>query len=152
MDYWIKKNRLETQLNLLKHNIDDKERLYFQAFVDNAFNRNEASVRDIDSLFRNYFSAITDSVKAALTLLQDDDYFKLYQYAKAAQTINIVLSNYQGVLDSEKIADIKNDLLIRNALQNVPPQQAIIPDSTVIHWKKDRIGLFEIPVKSKGET
>ena len=144
--------RLETKLNILKDSIDNRQRLYFQAFVNNAFNRNEESIRDIDTLFKNYFSAITDSAKAALSLLQDDDYFKLYQYAKAAQSINTVLDNYVGVLDSEKISDIKNDLLIRNALQNIPPQEAIIRDSTVIHWKKDRIGLFEIPIKSKAKT
>ena len=144
--------RLETQLNLFKDSIDNKQRLYFQSFVDNAFNRNEESIKDIDTLFKNYFSTITDSTKAALNLLQDDDYFKLFQYAKSAQSIKTVLNNYQAVLDSEKISDIKNDLLIRNALQNIPPQETIIHDSTLIHWKKDRIGLVEIPVKSKAGT
>ena len=54
---------------------------------------------------------------------------------------------YQAVLDSEKVIDIKNDLLIRNALHSVPPQAAVIGDPTVFSWKKDKIGLIEIPVK-----
>jgi hypothetical protein len=63
-----------------------------------------------------------------------------------------VLNNYQDALDSETISNVKNDLLIRNALQNISPQQAIIQNSTVIHWKKDEIGLIEIPVKSNSKT
>jgi hypothetical protein len=144
--------QLETKLKLLQDSIDHKQRLYFQAFIDNAFNRNEVSNNDIDTLFKNYFPGLTDSMKAALGLLQDDNYFKLYQYDKSARSIDKVLDKYQGALDSENISDIKNDLLIRNALKDVPPQATTIPDSTVIFWKKDKLGLFEIPVKSKGKT
>jgi len=144
--------QLETKLNLLQDSIDMKQKLYFQAFIDNAFNRDEVSNNDIDTLFKNYFPGLTDSMKAALGLLQDDNYFKLYQYGKSAQSINTVLDNYQGALDSDNISDIKNDLLIRNALKNIPPQAITIPDSTIIFWKKDKLGLFEIPVKSKAKT
>ena len=140
---------LESTLNLLKDSIDSRQKLYFQAFIDNAFNRNEISNNDVDTLFKNYFAGLTDSMKAALGLLQDDNYFKLYQYDKSAQSINTVLNKYQDALDSENISDIKNDLLIRNALKNIPPQSTTIPDSTIIFWKKDKLGLFEIPVKSK---
>jgi hypothetical protein len=144
--------RLETQLNLFKDSLDDKQRLFFQAFIDNAFNRNEESIKNIQTLLNKYSPTITDSMKAAVILLQDDDYFKLYQYAKAAQSISTVLSNYAGSLDSEKISDVKNDLLIRNALQNIPPQETIMRDNTVVHWKQDKLGLIEIPVKSNSKT
>ena len=36
--------------------------------------------------------------------------------------------------------------------KTIPPQEVIIRDSTVIHWKKDKIGLIEIPVKFKAKT
>ncbi|MEO8765657.1 MAG: retropepsin-like aspartic protease [Ginsengibacter sp.] len=144
--------QLETQLHLLKDSIENKERLFFQAFLDNAFNRKERSIRVIDTLLTNYFSQLSDTTKAALLLLKDDDYFKLYQYAKSARNIDTVLENYQAALDSDKISDIKNDLLIRNALQSVPPQEVIIRERAYIPWKKDRIGLVEIPVRTREQT
>ena len=144
--------RLEDQLNLFRDSIDNKRRLYFQSFVDNAFNRNAASVAEIETLLKNYDSSLTDSAKAALNLLENDDYFKLFQYGKAAQSLHTVLNRYTAALDSEKVDDIKNDLLIRIALQNIPPQELTIQDSTVIHWKKDKIGLVEFPVKFNAAT
>jgi hypothetical protein len=140
--------RLEAQLNLLKDSLENKERLYYQSFVDNAFNRNDESIRDIDTLLTNYIPKLTDSVKADLYLLQGDCYFKIFQYAKAALCDSMALYHYSAALDNEKIGDIKNDLLIRNALQRISPQQINIEDSATIRWKKDRIGLIEIPIKT----
>jgi hypothetical protein len=75
--------RLETQLNLFKDSLDDEQRLFFRSFIDNAFNRNEESLKNILTLLNKYSTTIADSIKVAMILLQDDDYFKLFQYAKA---------------------------------------------------------------------
>ena len=144
--------KLEKQLNSDRQNISDDQRLYFQSFIDEAFNRNEASVSTIDSLLNNYSSSLTDSSKAALQLLQGDCYFKLFQYEKAALSDSVVLDHYSKSLDSEKINDIKNDLLIRNALRLMPPQFTSITRSTNIRWTRDAIGLIEIPVKRDTTT
>ena len=144
--------KLEKQLNSDRQNISDDQRLYFQSFIDEAFNRNEASVSTIDSLLNNYSSSLTDSSKAALQLLQGDCYFKLFQYEKAALNDSVVLDHYSKSLDSEKISDIKNDLLIRNALRFTPPQFTSITRNTNIKWTRDAIGLIEIPVKHDTTT
>lgn len=141
--------RLEKQLNESGEMISASQRLYYQAFVKNAFNRNEAAVATIDSLLDHADSVqLKDSAKAVLKLLQGDSYFKLFQYAKAAQDDSIVLARYAPALDSSKTDDIKNDLLIRKALQNTSPQQTFILHNTTIHWTKDALGLKEIPVRS----
>jgi hypothetical protein len=144
--------KLEQQLNSSKDSIDDDQRLYFQAFLDNAFNRNEASVRTIDTLLNDYSSSLTDSSKAALQLLQGDCYFKLFQYAKAAQCDSLILGSYAKSLDSNQVNDIKNDLLIRNALRFIAPQRTSITRNTNIQWTRDEIGLIEIPVKHDTTT
>ena len=144
--------RLETQLNLCKDDLSESQRLYFQAFVDNAFNRNEASVTAIDTLLHGNSAQLADSIKAALLLLQGDCYFKLYQYEKAAQIDSVLLDNYSNSLDSEKIDDIKNDLLIRNALRYTPVQETTITATTNIKWTRDEIGLIEIPIKHDTTT
>ncbi|MGH2564174.1 MAG: aspartyl protease family protein, partial [Ginsengibacter sp.] len=144
--------RLAARLNQWKDSIDDDERLYFQSFVDNAFNRNELSVARVDSLLQNYSSKFSDSAKAALQLLQGDSYFKLFNYLKAAEADSFVLRDYGKSLDSEKVSDIKNDLLIRNALQHTPPQFVSVTENTTIPWTRDAIGIIEIPVKYNTAT
>ena len=144
--------RLRDQLNISRNLIDNKQRLYFQSYADNAFNRNEESIKNIDSFFSTYSLEVPDSIKASLYILESDCYFKLFQYAKALQSSRNALKLYRDTLDKEKIADIKNGQLKLEALQSTAPQWTSIPDSTVIHWKKDKLGLIEIPVKCHGRS
>ncbi|HEY4155975.1 MAG TPA: aspartyl protease family protein, partial [Puia sp.] len=37
----------------------------------------------------------------------------------------------------------------RNALKSVPPQETDIKESETVYWKKDKIGLIEIPLKCR---
>jgi len=48
-------------------------------------------------------------------LLQADGYFKLFEYKKAALNDSLVLDRYSKSLDSAKVSDKKNDLLVRKA-------------------------------------
>src|SRR6185437_11936191 len=144
--------KLEKELNSDRRNISNNQRLYFQSFIDDAFNRNEASVNTIDTLLNENSSSLTDSLKAALQWLQGDGYFKLFQYEKAALNDSLVLDHYSKSLDSTKISDIKNDLLIRNALRFTPPQFTSITRNTNIRWTRDAIGLIEIPAKHDTTT
>ncbi|MEO8416593.1 MAG: retropepsin-like aspartic protease [Ginsengibacter sp.] len=144
--------KLETQLNAGKDILDAGQQLYFRAFIDNAFNRNEASVTAIDTLLNQYASQFNEAAKAALLQSQEDAYFKLFEYAKAAEIDSMLLSGYSKGLDSEKIHDIQNTLLVRKALRNTPPQRTFITNNTNIRWTRDGIGLVEIPVKHDTST
>ena len=139
--------RLAGKLKEYDDKLDDQQKLYFGAYVDNAFNRNGDCVKDVDNLFKMYAQQLSDSSKRDLLLLQSDSYFKLYQYAKAVQNDSLALKNYAKVLSKEEVADIQNDILIRNALKNTAPQETIIKSNTTLQWTRDKIGLVEIPVK-----
>jgi hypothetical protein len=143
--------RLETELKAVNGSIDDKQKKYFQCFLDNAFNRNDEAIANIDNILQKYSSGLPDSLKAALLLLQADSYYKRFQYAKAAINDSIILSNFITSIDTSLIADIKNDLLMRKALQDIPPQETIVNNETILHWKKDGMGLVEIPVRFSKE-
>src|SRR5258706_9944502 len=110
--------KLKSSLAFFENGISAEKKLYFKAFVNNAFNRNLESIKNIDSIFNNYPSAITDSLKANLLLLQEDNYFKTFQYTKSADVDNELINHYKSVLDSAKYADIKNSFLMRAALRN----------------------------------
>ncbi len=142
--------RLKDQLNLLRTGMRNEEVLYFEAFLDNAFNRNNQTIQDVDSLLKNYGSELPDSLKINLSLLQADSHFKMFQYAASARSDSMVLDLGAHASDTTEISDTKNELLIRNALRFISPQETSIQESTTIHWRKDLLGLIEIPVKCNG--
>lgn len=143
--------QLRTQWELKRDSIGEQQQLYFQAFINNAFNKNKQAIKMADSLLQYYSSGLSDSLKAALYLLKDDSYFKLFQYAETCRMDSIILNRYKSALDSEKLSDVRNSSLLHRALKNVLPQQTIIKDTTVIHWQKNKIGLMEIPLKCNGK-
>ena len=143
--------RLRTALLQEGDEISDEKKIYFRAFVRNAFNENHQSAEDIEALLTQYASSFNDSIRANLLETQSDNYFKTFEYAKSARADSELLKHYQHILDSERVSDIKNDLVVRNALVNIPPQQVSITGSDTINWTKDKIGLMEIPVK-KGDS
>lgn len=138
--------RLEQQFGLDKAKLDNENRLYFKSYLDNAFNRNSEAIADADSLLDANVFKLTDSVKAELYLLQSDSYFKIYQYAKAARCDSDALKIYAREKHTAGTDDINNDLLIRNALKDIAPQQTVIKANDSVNWKKDKIGLVEIPL------
>jgi hypothetical protein len=142
--------KLSSQLFFYKDSIDKEQRLFFQSFVDNAFNRNRDAIKDIDILLSD--AKTPDSIKCDLAALASDSYFKTFQYAKDAQTDSLLLNHYQRTLDSAKISDIKNHLLLCSALKYIASQKTEIPASTSLKWAKDKIGLMEIPIKCRSKS
>src|ERR1700754_2352022 len=82
--------RLDHQYKAVKNDLTERNRLYFAAFLDNAFNRNEACVSTVNSTLKEAFP---DSVRIQLLLLQADSYFKLGQYAKAARNDSAIIGS-----------------------------------------------------------
>ncbi len=143
---------LDAQFNLLKRFISKEQQLYFQSYLDNAFNKNEQVINDVTKLFRQFSSHLSDSSKVGLYQLMDDSYFKLFEYAKAASIDSIIINNYATAIDADKLSDIKNNLTIRNALKNILPQKIYLTHNTTIQGAKDKIGVVEIPVRNKDTT
>ncbi|MDB5155858.1 MAG: putative aspartyl protease [Mucilaginibacter sp.] len=137
--------KLDALFKLIGDQMDEGNRLYFKAYISNAFNRNEACVKAVDSVFSSSLK-LTDSDKVALRQLQGDSYFKLFEYEGAAQCDSDILKHYTHAISKETIVDVKNDLLIRAALSKTPKQESVIKNNTTIAWTKDALGLIEIPV------
>jgi predicted aspartyl protease len=144
--------KLEARFTTLKEIIDRKQQLYFRSYINNAFNRHESAIAEVDSVLKLHSDELSDSAKAGLFILQADSYFKQYRYGFAAQNDSIVLSKYSAVLDSSLIKDIKNQFVTANALRYILPQEVNLFDGTTVEWKKDRMGLIEIPVKINNQV
>jgi predicted aspartyl protease len=128
--------------------LSSEKKHFYKAYIDNAFNRNEASDSAIAQLLGEYHD-MADSLKANLLLLKEDNDFKLGQYADAAAANKLLLTSYQTQLDSADLDDVRNKALIENGLVRIPPQQTIFAGdtgNTTIPWQRDKLGLIEIPV------
>src|SRR3569833_850684 len=143
--------KLDAEFKSAGDKLSDADSLYFSAYLNNAFNRNEDCIKNVDSLLQ-MSTKLPDSTKSALKRLQDDSYFKTYQYLKAAQCDSDILKNYSHSYKKDVVDDIKNDLIISNELKNIPAQQPVIKANTTINWKKDMIGLVNIPVTTHSQT
>jgi hypothetical protein len=138
---------LRKELQLRADEISKDKLLYLTAFVDNAFNRNAASANKIQQLLQPGARELSDSAKSALLQLEEDNYFKTFQYALAAAVDSELIRSYRHVLDSAGYADIQNTSQITHGLSSIPAQQTMIRSDASFPWKKDKIGLMEIPVR-----
>ncbi|MEP7144625.1 MAG: retropepsin-like aspartic protease [Ferruginibacter sp.] len=142
-EYFELKKYFETHEN----EISEEKKLYFEAFIKNAFNQNELSFHYVDSILKTYPSDLDDSAKVELLNLQRDNYVKTFQYANAGKIDQELLSYYRKWKDSLKTADTENFFIIHNGLSNVPVQKVSLPLIDSIKWEKDKIGLMEVPVR-----
>jgi hypothetical protein len=140
--------RLESSLNSNKDQISEEQRLFFRSYLNNAFNRNEEAVKTIDTILTRLNPA--DSIRADLFILQSDCFFKTFQYAKDVRICHLLLDHFAQYADSNEISEMKNHLVLCEALKNIPPQETRLADNTTIQWTRDKIGLMEIPVKRQG--
>jgi len=144
--------KLRRSMELNKYAVSPEKALYFRAFIDNVFNMNVASIQDIQTLMEGYDASLTDTVKAHLLLLKEDNYFKTFQYARAAQVDNELISHYKKAMDSATYADVRNTALITNGLAGIAPQEAHVPGDVTLPWTKNKVGLMEIPVRHGDST
>ncbi|HTI91800.1 MAG TPA: retropepsin-like aspartic protease [Puia sp.] len=144
--------RLERQLALHHEELPAARRLYFEAALDNAFNRNSSCVARIDSVLGSAPAGFQDSLKVNLLQLSGDSYFKMGFYAQAARTDSLLIHDFNKTMDSAALASVKDDWLIRNALRNQAPQTTEVGAGAVLTWSRDSIGLMEFPFRSHAQT
>ncbi|HMJ67372.1 MAG TPA: retropepsin-like aspartic protease [Cyclobacteriaceae bacterium] len=124
------------------------DRLTYQAFIDNAFNKASASNEAIRQLLSLDETSLSDTVRVKLLLIQRDNYTKLYNYKAASETGATLLEKYAGVMDSLHTKHIRNLDILFSSLANTPPQQSELKADIIIPWKRNTHGLMEIPVRN----
>ena len=58
--------------------IGDNKKLFFKAFIENAFNQNIRSSEIVDQLLKDSTEELNDTLKAELLLLQRDNYIRVF--------------------------------------------------------------------------
>jgi len=127
-----------------------EKRLYFEAYVANAFNQNSISILKIDSLL--YTDSIRNNNERAAQLweLQMDNYSKLYNYKKAADCGDTILNRYSTYVDNKE--DVENMYKIWAGLANTPAQLLEKKGNVTIRMQKDKSKLWNVPVHAADTT
>jgi hypothetical protein len=142
--------KLKTQLQENEATLPTDKLQFYQAFVESAFNHYPKSILLSESLLKKNESLLQDSARVNLFLLLRDNYFKTYQYKKATETGQEILTNYKAII-GDRVHDIENSLLIHEGLKDIPPQKIGLKKVS-LKWKLNKLGLIEIPIKTKTST
>ncbi len=123
--------------------------IFYRAVVENKFNRPERSIILINKYLATTASAKDPTnLRAAYTLLADN-YVKTYQYAKAANTYERLLTQFAGDLPEQERSSYQNVLGLWKGLAKVAPQTIRINGASAIQGTQERVGLM-IPVEVNG--
>ena len=141
--------KLRSDLAKYDHLILPAKRQYFRAFVASAFNHYQESILLIDSVLTTKDLFLRDSARVDLMLLLRDNYFKTFHYDEAAKVGRELLTNYKNVL-GDRSHDVENKLIIHEGLKGIPPQTLDLKNAS-LHWKPNKIGLIEIPIRTGGD-
>lgn len=131
--------------------LSEQDKLIYGAFAANAFHHESRSNAMIRTVLSNEVFRLTDSVKASLLFVQRDNFVKLYDYKNVAQVGDTLLARYVNQMDAAKVHHIRNLNILYHAIAGVPPQFVEINSNQRIAYKRDQVGLVNIPVRT-GKT
>jgi predicted aspartyl protease len=143
--------RLESVYRQTKSQLSPGDQLYFQAIIDNVFNRCQASAEAINRLLASYGKNITDSEYVNILDCRMDNYFKTYDYRLSAETGEKLITGYSKAMSADQLATYKNSASLCKSMAAIPKQTTIRKTSR-IEWKRDKVGLMTIPVTVNGQT
>ncbi|HMR83636.1 MAG TPA: retropepsin-like aspartic protease, partial [Niabella sp.] len=122
-----------------------------EAFLDNAFNRLQASNKKIIQLIQAG-SNLPDSLMLKLYKTIEDNAVKLFNYKEAKSAILTIMANYKRLLSEDDRNGMENNLKIWTALEHEPKQQVKIKEANCLKMEKDKAGLNNLKVSSGKNT
>lgn len=149
-DLLEQKNYLKAKHIFEEKNIHltEEQKTYTEAVLKNVFNKPEDSEKNIDILIHRK-KAIPDSLLVKLYYLKKDNHIKLYEYRKAAETINVLMKKFPKMLSSEQMKDLQNDYILWYSLKGISKQEVLISRDTDLLIKEDKAGLKNISISVK---
>lgn len=139
--------KLKSELQKYGTILPSEKLKFYKAFVESAFNDPQKSIILAETLLKDVDGRLPDTAIIDLMILLRDNYFKSFQYKKAADVGQHLLANRKKALGN-KLHDVENAFHIHNGLKNISPQQIELKTTTV-KWNLNKLGLAEIPIKTK---
>jgi clan AA aspartic protease (TIGR02281 family) len=121
---------------------------YLEALSDCIFGDFAKSEKNIDYLLENFSSEIPDSLMKDLYLKKYYDNAFLFEYKKAYETAELLLSKYSKFLTKNEMETVPDDIIMFKSLIDAPPLNIKKGETDLkLKIKKDMAGLWNVPVK-----
>jgi len=137
---------LRTILESVTENTPDI--LFYRGMVANAFNQPAASADFLTSLLKAAERQLPDTAITEVLGALDDDYSRLFQYAKAADVRDQLLPILQKGMSPQELSSFKSITAFWRSMASTPPQAVEIPGDTVIDMTEGG----EVPIEVNGLT
>jgi len=146
--------KLERILPYSLNQMETWQVLYLNSCLESVFNRPEASNLYIEKIFEDDEKKMSEEMKCYLLGIKMSNYAKLYQYKKAAEACELMLSNQYHLKPGTSGYSILKDTYLKmyQALAEVPTQTTFIKDDSKIQLKMDRNKAWNIPVIFGSDT
>lgn len=130
---------------LQKKDLSIVQQKVIEAFLDNAYNRPEASNEKIMLLIQAK-NKLPDSLMLKLYKTKEDNAVKLFDYREAKNTLTKIIAAYKQLLTEDDKKDMENNLKIWTALEHEAKQQVEIKEGVSLKMEKDKAGLNNLKV------
>ncbi|MEX0980966.1 MAG: retropepsin-like aspartic protease [Bacteroidales bacterium] len=144
-DYFQLKSTFEANQRLLKK----KYRIYFNALTENAFYQHEASNANISKLLKRFENRLSETEMRNVYKTKYMNHHNLYNYNGALASCNLLINNYQHLIDTPAYEHLLNERKILQALIETPAQEVVKPSDCGINLITDKMRLVNIPVTVK---
>ena len=144
--------RLETRLEKERTQLSKGIVMYFDAHLQNAFNRTGQSLQTIDVLLNRYGKLLNDSLLSSIYQLKADNLLKLCRYGESVETLKTVLDNYSHATDSVDFQDAWDAYNIVEPLKEYPPQKIHITADVTIPISRNQFGHVIMQVSGNGQS
>lgn len=139
--------KLREKLEMVAQYLDTSSRLYYEAIVANAFNKNLLAIQKADSFLRfNKEEENNKEDRVLMLQLKMDSYEKTFQYRKAANVCSKIMDKYGDIITKKHKENLQNSYNLLSPLQDAPPQTIEQHADAFIRLRSNMVGLLEIPV------
>jgi predicted aspartyl protease len=140
--------KLMTCFESEKSSLEQWQKLFFEAVIQNKINKPGESNKVINDLLNNYSASLKDSLKLELYECKLINHVYLFEYKQALEASKLIMSQFISLLDSAEKDEMQNSELIWSAASDLKPQTSEVKADSKIKIKKDLAGMINIPVKS----
>jgi len=135
-----------------KEKLQQKHLLYYSALCNYVFNKQSASIRDIDLLLSHYKQELNDTILNKIYRAKRMNHINIYEYAKATEASKMLIDNFQHIEDSADYVELLNEHKIWKALSHSPAQSLEINKDCEIPMKRDKVGLMNVISNINGDS
>jgi predicted aspartyl protease len=142
--------KLRSELENVQNRLSECRLLYYRMHCEHAFDKMLQSNECADILLNKHKKQLNDTIISEILTVRANNYIRTYRYKEAAETFNLLLTQYSNALDSSDIADYQNTQALYAAFSAVKPQQINIAGNVEIKAYHNRFNHLMMPVKCGG--